>query len=61
MITPAERPLRVPDNRTIERCFSHFIDKNDIILESNSDYPMAIKLFAEAVEYRLNQDLLEGI
>lgn len=61
MIIPADRSLRLPDNRTIERCFSHFIDKNDIILESASDYPMAIKLFVEAIEYRLNQDLLEGI
>lgn len=41
------------------RLFFRFIDKNGIILECNGDYPRAIKMFAEAVEYHLLMELGE--
>lgn len=47
--------LYIPDQRSLERIFIRFIDKNNIALECESDVHTVIKMFCELTEYRLTQ------
>ena len=51
--------LYIPDQRSLERIFIRFIDKNNIALECESDVLTAIKMFCELTEYRLTQEFSE--
>lgn len=59
MIVPGNKPYKMPAITWLIRLFFRFIDKNGIILECNGDYPRAIKMFAEAIEYHLLMELEE--
>jgi len=48
--------LYIPDQRSLERIFIRFIDKNDIELECPGDINTAIRMFCELTEYRLRQN-----
>lgn len=48
MILPNKK-LHLPDTKTVDRLFLHFIDKNNIIIESPSDVVKASEFFSDCV------------
>lgn len=55
MIVTGKKPHKVPDMRLLNILFNRFLHKNGIEIESETDIPVAIKLFAESVEYCLRE------